>query len=72
MHDTFLVKDNNESNDYLMVPKINNEYFDYYEVKKGDTLKELAKGLNTTIDLLVKQNDNIYLQPEQLIVYKYK
>ena len=24
------------------------------------------------IDELVKQNDKIYLQPEQLIVYKYK
>jgi len=38
----------------------------------GDTLDGIAKGLNTSMMELIKQNENIYLQPEQLIVYKYQ
>jgi len=106
----------------IIVPKINNQYFDYYTITKGDTLykiasenninpkllaelnginetdyiypnqvllipkggtilyitaigdtlNEIANGLNTNIMELIKQNENIYLQPEQLIVYKYE
>ena len=106
----------------LVVPRISSELFDYYTVKKGDslykianennidadllsqlnginktdyiypnqtllipksgsilyitavgdTLNEVAKGFNVSMDKLISQNDNIYLQPEQLIVYKYK
>ena len=106
----------------IVVPKVSSKYFDYYTVKKGDslykianqknidadllaqlnginktdyiypnqillipkagsilyitavgdTLSEIAKGLNVGIDKLISQNDHIYLQPEQLIVYKYK
>lgn len=106
----------------LVVPRITSKYFDYYTIKKGDTLykiardknidpellaqlnginktdyiypnqtilipkagsilyitatgdtlSEIAKGLNISIDKLVSQNEHIYLQPEQLIVYKYK
>jgi len=106
----------------LIVPKINNKYFDYYTITKGDTLykiatdnninptlladlnglnetdyiypnqvllipkggtilyitamgdtlEEIAKGLNSDITELISQNKNIYLQPEQLIVYKYE
>lgn len=43
-----------------------------YITAAGDTLSEIAKGFNVSIDKLISQNDNIYLQPEQLIVYKYK
>ena len=43
-----------------------------YITASGDTLSEIAKGFNVSIDKLVSQNDNIYLQSEQLIVYKYK
>ena len=106
----------------LIVPKINNKYFSYYIIKKGDTLYKIAndnninpsllaelnginvsdyiypnqillvpkagmilyftgigdtlsgvaQGLKTSIMDLVSENDNIYLQPEQLIVYKNK
>lgn len=106
----------------LVVPKNNNNLFDYYTVNKGDTLYKIAsdnnmdpdllaelnginktdyiypnqtllipkpgtilyitavgdtlsgvlKGLNVDINKLLSQNGNIYLQPEQLIVYKYK
>lgn len=104
----------------IIVPKLTNDYFTYYTIKKGDTISKIAKeynvntkllsilnGLNTqdyiypnqtivvpqkdvsiyitgnkdtineiikginanTSDLL-KQNPNIYVMPEQLIVYK--
>ena len=38
----------------------------------GDTLSEVAMGFKTDIMNLIEQNDKIYLQPEQLIIYKYK
>ena len=106
----------------IVVPKINNKYFDYYTIQKGDTLykiasenninptllaelnglnetdyiypnqvllipkggtflyitamgdtlNEIAKGLKIKPEELINQNKNIYLQPEQLIVYKYE
>ena len=115
MYDTYISNDN-------LPPKVNNEYFDYYTITKGDTLykiandnkisptllaelnglnetdyiypnqvllipksgtllyitttgdilSEISKGLNIDITELMRQNPNIYLQPEQLIVYKYK
>lgn len=56
-------------NQTLLVPKAGSIL---YFTASGDTLAEIAKGLNISIDKLISQNDNIYLQPEQLIVYKYK
>ena len=56
-------------NQTLLIPKAGSIL---YFTAEGDTLFEIAKGLNISIDKLVSQNDNIYLQPEQLIVYKYK
>lgn len=56
-------------NQTLLIPKAGSIL---YITAAGDTLGEIAKGLNVGIDKLISQNDNIYLQPEQLIVYKYK
>ena len=56
-------------NQTLLIPKAGSLL---YFTAVGDTLSEIAKGLNVSIEKLVSQNDNIYLQPEQLIVYKYK
>ena len=56
-------------NQTLLIPKAGSIL---YITAVGDTLGEIAKGLNVGIDKLISQNDNIYLQPEQLIVYKYK
>lgn len=56
-------------NQTLLIPKAGSIL---YFTAVGDTLSEIAKGLNVSIEKLVSQNDNIYLQPEQLIVYKYK
>ena len=56
-------------NQTLLIPKAGSIL---YFTAVGDTLGEVAKGLNVSLDKLISQNDNIYLQPEQLIVYKYK
>jgi len=56
-------------NQTLLIPKAGSIL---YITAVGDTLSEIAKGFNVSIDKLISQNDNIYLQPEQLIVYKYK
>ncbi len=55
-------------NQVLLVPKAGSIL---YFTAVGDTLGEVAKGFKVGIDELIKQNDKIYLQPEQLIVYKY-
>lgn len=56
-------------NQTLLIPKSGSIL---YFTAIGDTLSEIAKGFNVPVDKLISQNDNIYLQPEQLIVYKYK
>ena len=56
-------------NQTLLIPKAGSIL---YFTAVGDTLSEVAKGFNIGVDKLISQNDNIYLQPEQLIVYKYK
>ena len=56
-------------NQTLLVPKSGSIL---YITALGDTLSEIAKGFNVSLDSLISQNDNIYLQPEQLIVYRYK
>ncbi len=43
-----------------------------YITAVGDTLTGVASGIDTDITELVDQNPNLYLQPEQLIVYKRK
>ena len=56
-------------NQTLLIPKAGSIL---YITAVGDTLSEIAKGFNVPMDKLISQNDHIYLQPEQLIVYKYK
>ena len=56
-------------NQVLLVPKSGTIL---YITASGDTLNEIAKGLNVDMMKLIKENPNIYLQPEQLLVYKYK
>ena len=43
-----------------------------YITAVGDTLNEIASGIGADIVKLIEQNGNIYLQPEQLIVYRNK
>ena len=56
-------------NQVLLVPKAGSIL---YFTAVGDTLAEIAEGLNISLEELIDQNNNIYLQPEQLIIYKYK
>jgi len=56
-------------NQVLLIPKAGSIL---YITAVGDTLSEVANGLGTNILELVKQNEKIYLQSEQLIVYKDK
>lgn len=53
----------------LLVPKAGSII---YITSVGDTLGDVVKKFNVSIQELLEQNKNIYLQPEQLIVYKYK
>lgn len=56
-------------NQVLLIPKAGSIL---YITAIGDTLDEIVKGFNVNIQDLIEQNNKIYLQPEQLIVYKYK
>lgn len=56
-------------NQVLLIPKPGSIL---YFTANGDTLNEVANGINASMEELLKQNKKIYLQPEQLIVYKYK
>lgn len=61
------------TNDYiypkqtLLVPKAGSSL---YITAVGDTLMEVANGFKVPVNELISQNDKIYLQPEQLIVYR--
>lgn len=41
-----------------------------YITKEGDTLKNVTKKLGTNVEKLGMENENIYLLPDQLIVFK--
>lgn len=56
-------------NQVLLIPKPGSIL---YITGVGDTLMEVADGLKVKVEDLIKQNNKIYLQPEQLMVYKYK
>ncbi len=56
-------------NQTIIVPKRGTKL---YITAEGDTLNEIVKGLDANIDKLLEQNNKIYLQKEQLIVYKYE
>lgn len=56
-------------NQTIIVPKRGTKL---YITAEGDTLNEIVKGLNADINELLEQNNKIYLQKEQLIVYKYQ
>lgn len=54
----------------ILVPKISNTYFDYYTIKKGDTLKKIADKYNTDYKVLALINGldyDDYIYPNQVI-----
>lgn len=56
-------------NQTIIVPKRGTKL---YITAEGDTLNEVIKGLDANPLNLLDQNNKIYLQKEQLIVYKYQ
>lgn len=56
-------------NQTIIVPKRGTKL---YITAEGDTLNEVIKGLDANVNMLLDQNNKIYLQKEQLIVYKYQ
>ncbi len=52
-------------NQTLLLPK-NSESI--YLTKEGDTINEILENLNIDINTLLDENNNIFLQPEQIIV----
>ncbi len=54
-------------NQEILVPK---EGVSFVITDQNQSLTALANEFQTTIDNIIKQNDTIYLAPEQLMVYK--
>lgn len=54
-------------NQELVVP---NDNVHFYMTKEGDTLSNVSKELNSPTEILVRQNEEIYLLPEQMLIYK--
>ena len=55
----------------LLIPKKDNEYFDYYKISKGDTLYNIARKYNINVNMLANLNglDNEdYIYPNQMIM----
>jgi LysM repeat protein len=55
----------------LLIPKKNNEYFDYYTINKGDTLYNIAKKYNINSNMLAILNgldNDDYIYTKQVIM----
>ena len=53
--------------DEILIPKENTGF---YITENGDTLTKISEALSIPINELLRQNQTIYLLPDQLIVYK--
>ena len=51
----------------VLVPKDNVNIF---ITKDNDTLRSASDNLGLNLEMMLEQNDNIYLMPEQLLVYR--
>ena len=54
-------------NQELLIPTKN---YRFYITKEGDTLTSVAQELNVNVLDLLNQNETLYLEEEQLIIYK--
>lgn len=55
----------------LLIPKKNNEYFDFYTINKGDTLFNIAKKYNVNMEILAMLNGldvDDYIYDKQVIM----
>jgi LysM repeat protein len=51
----------------ILIP---NENVRIYITEEGSTLRDAASKLGDDVNSILMQNDTIYLQPDQLIIYK--
>ena len=56
-------------NQTILLPK---NGLSLYLTEQGDTLSEILENFNTTYQEIKEKNPNIYLAPEQIIVFKEK
>lgn len=56
-------------NQTLLLPKSG---LTVYLTKEGDTIGDILDNLNTNIDELLKENKNIYLAKDQIMIFKEK
>ena len=54
-------------NQMLLIPKAN---IKLYITKEGDTLKTASTNINISLEHIISNNKNIYLLPNQLLIYK--
>ena len=56
-------------NQTIMLPKKGNSI---YMTKSDDTVAHVLKKLGISIEELMRENENIYLRPEQILIFKKK
>lgn len=56
-------------NQTILIPK---KEFQIYLTHENDTLGDIVKKFDVTVNELMKENDKIYLRPEQIIVFRQK
>ena len=56
-------------NKTIMLPK---KGINIYMTKNDDTLDYVIKKIGITLDELLKENENIYLRPEQILFFREK
>lgn len=54
-------------NQELLIPR---SYYSIYNVNDGDTLEDISSNLGISIDEIINKNSNLYLIPDQVIIYK--
>ena len=62
-----------ETDDYIYPEqkiKIPNSSYQFYITKQGDTIRDIEQNLNMTIDDILAINENMFLEPNQMIIYK--
>lgn len=62
-----------EVNDYIypnQVISVPKNGIKYYVVEESDTLIDISNKLNASVNDILNQNNQLYLLPEQLIVYR--
>ncbi|HHW69569.1 MAG TPA: LysM peptidoglycan-binding domain-containing protein [Tenericutes bacterium] len=62
-----------DENDYLYVDQeilIPREGVDVYITEQGDTVDKILKKTGKTMDELLEYNESVYVQPNQMLIYK--